>query len=107
MNWAILAESITSLISNYGLELLGSLILGWLGIQSGFLAYIVKWIVKKVLEQLSKYLIRKAAKADQKNTDKNNAEDLQKSIDKGNTSESDLIQKETDLLNGKKKTKKD
>lgn len=103
MDWASLADTATSLISNYGLQLVGSLILGWLGIQSGFLAYIVKWIIQKGGEYLIKFIKRKASKADQKHTDKENAEDLQKVIDSPNSTESDVIKAGEDLLNGVKK----
>lgn len=106
MNWASLADTASSLISNYGFQLVGSLILGWLGIQSGFLSWIAKWILQKGAEYLIKFIKRKASKADQKNIDKENSEDLQKVIDDPASTESDVIQAGENLLNGIKKTKK-
>ena len=102
MDWASLVDQLSALIHNYGIEILSSLILGWLGISSGFVAWILKWILDKVITALTNFLKRKAIKQDQKVIDKENGERLQESID-NNAPSDEIIKQGESFLNGKKR----
>lgn len=106
MDWASLVDQLTSLIHNYGIEILSSLILGYFGITSGFLAWVLKWVLDKGITALTNFLKRKAIKQDQKQIDKENGKDLQNAIDSPDSTESDVIQAGENLLNGSKKDTK-
>ena len=106
MTWANLVDLISNLINNYGLEILSSLVLAYLGIRGGFAIWIAKWIFKKAADYFIAFAKRKAEKADQKNIDDKNEETVQNLIDQ-KAPESALIEAEENFLNGIKKTRKD
>lgn len=102
MTWTKLVESLSTLFNSYVKKYAVSFILKTIGVTGGIWTKVVSFILTRVFIYAKKEADQAAAIADQEKKDKKINEKYQEQI-KENAPESDLIESETDILNGGRK----
>jgi len=102
MTWTKLVESFSILFNSYVKKYAVSFILKTIGVTGGIWTKIVSFVLTRVFIYLGKKADQAAAIADQEKKDKEILEKYKDAI-KNNAPEQELIDIETDLLNGGRK----
>jgi len=102
MTWTKLVNSFTILFDSYVKKYLVSFVLKTIGVTGGIWTKVVSFILTKVFIYAKKQADQAALVADQAKKDKEILEKYKEAI-KNNASEQELIDLETDLLNGGRK----
>lgn len=102
MTWTKLVESLSALFNSYVKKYAVSFILKTIGVTGGIWTKIVSFVLTRVFIYAKKQADEAARLADQEKIDKKINEKHQEQI-KTNAPESDLIESETDILNGGRK----
>lgn len=102
MTWTKLVNSFTILFDSYVKKYLVSFVLKTIGVTGGIWTKVVSFLLTKVFIYAKKQADQAALIADQAKKDKEILEKYKEAI-KNNASEQELIDIETDLLNGGRK----
>ena len=100
--WSLLSKALSFLINNYVVQLVIGTILKFAGLSGGIWTWIVSLFVKKAASEIIEIAGDEASHQDQLDLNAKLDKEYQELIDK-KASEEELIKKELEILNGKRK----